>query len=233
MIRLGLAVLLTTGLQSAAASAQADDEPSSVEVNQVNAAPRAKLGETASPQVGSVDRSTTAPLQMSAPNERRQPVSQLTRSGDRRQTPQLYRGTRTAQPAEPLSIPAEGRTSAVAVVEGDDRCDPSGRAGQRPPACERVIETRSSEFTREVPVMSPEQRLLAEQRSRTGFGQQSAARRLATNSGDPDELSEQAIASVALRQGVTVADSEEEPAALSSDVAAIVQAIAQQAAEPR
>ena len=39
-------------------------------------------------------------------------------------------GRRSAQPSAPLSSPAEGRTGAVARVEGRDRCDPE--AGGRP-----------------------------------------------------------------------------------------------------
>lgn len=87
---------------------------------------------------------------------------QLTRPGQGATTPtQAARGVRSAQGVTPLSSPQEGRTSAVARVEGRDRCDQ--RPGVAPqPGCEAVIETRSAEFTApEVEPLSPEERLLS------------------------------------------------------------------------
>ena len=160
---------------------------------------------------------------------------QLAREGDRRTTPQLYRGGRTAQPLEALSRPAEGRTGAVTAVQGDDRCDPADARSRRSQACQRVIETRSAEFARPEPApLSPEQRLLSEQRNRDMRGDGAAARRLANNTGNPDELQDQAIASVALANSLPArAQQEEEPSRLSSETQALVQALVNQLTNPQ
>lgn len=134
-----------------------------------------------------------------------------------------------------MSQASEGWTAVVARVDGDDGCDPADPRSRREVSCAEVIETRSAEFPRPDPAeLSPEQRLLAEQRDRM-VSNQAAARRLAANGGNPDDLRDQGIASIALRGAIPVARNEEEerPAELSSDVAAIVQAIANAATGPR
>ena len=85
-------------------------------------------------------------------------------------------------------------------VEGDDRCDPATEdTAQRRRICANVIETRSAEFVRPEPVLSAEQRLLIDQQVRERTDSfQSAARRLASNAGDPDSRDEQGIASLVL-----------------------------------
>jgi hypothetical protein len=139
--------------------------------------------------------------QISAVGQSRGVPAQLTHeSGSGPAPAQLYRGGRTAQPAEALSSPSEGRTGAVARVEGRDRCDPAADGGQaQGRVCAQVIETRASEFERAEPVVSAEQKLLMEQRLREQASAEGAARRLATHGGDPDSLEEQGIASLVLR----------------------------------
>jgi hypothetical protein len=138
-------------------------------------------------QIGVENRSAAAPGQLSS-------------VGDRRRSPQLYQGGRTAAAAQPLSSPSQGRTGAVSPVGGTDSCDPARRRPNDSSRCSKVIETRSAEFNRaEAAPLSPEARLLVEQRNRVANGQ-GAARRLANNSADPDNLQDQAVASVALTQ---------------------------------
>lgn len=149
------------------------------------------------PQRG--DRESAPPQQLSASEESTPATPQLTREAESaRSAPQLYRGARTAQPSTPLSSPGEGRTAAVARVQGDDRCDPRAPEGESA-ACRRVIETRAAEFVRPAPTrLSPEQRLLGEQRMMPAISAQAAAQRLATNAANPNSIEDQSIASVVL-----------------------------------
>lgn len=128
---------------------------------------------------------------------------QLTREGRNiRSDDQLYRGGRSAQGADPLSRPSDGRTGAIARVGGSDRCDRAQTDAAVIRACARVIETRSGEFAQPRAVsLSPEQRLLVDQPLRDGQETtRSASRRLA-GEGQAETLEEQSVASVALRQG--------------------------------
>ncbi len=177
------------------------------------------------------DRLATSDVDPATRADPATPVPQLSDRRDRRGPVQLYRGGRTAQPSDPLSTPSQGRTSAVARVEGDDACDPA-RAEEREDArCARVIETRSAEFTPPEPTpLSPEQRLLVENRLRNS----DATRRLA-NSGSADTLGDQAIASVALdaaRPPDPAAPEEDPTQGLDPAVAAMVEAIARQVTPP-
>ncbi|WP_129794164.1 hypothetical protein [Sphingosinicella sp. CPCC 101087] len=192
-------------------------------------------------QIGVAPRSVRVPLppaptepvpvgQISAAEQSRGAPTQLTReSGSGPAPAQLYRGGRTAQPAEALSSPSEGRTGAVARVEGNDACDPAAEGGQaRGRVCEQVIETRASEFERAEPVVSAEQKLLMEQRLREqAVSAESAARRLATHGGNPDSLEEQGIASLVLRDVQPPAPPNEEspPEQTSPIIEAIVGAM--------
>lgn len=235
------ALAATAAAVPAAAQEQEQPQGSVTEASQINeigsTARSVSIDATEAPQLSEDRAATNAPQQLSDVNQSNRPVSQLSRNGDRRATPQLNRDGPTAEPTEALSAPEDGRTGAIARVEGDDRCDPGERGGRnRPAACARVIETRSSEFARTEPTpLSPEQRLLIEQRNRMTMGSQASARRLATNAGDPDEIQDQAIASVALRGAVPVTrnEDEEQPAELSAEVAALVQAIGNQVANPQ
>jgi len=177
------------------------------------------------------DRLATSDINPATRADPTAPVPQLSDRRDRRDPTQLYRGGRTAQPSEPLSTPSQGRTSAVARVEGDDACDPA-RADQRDAGrCARVIETRSAEFTPPEPTpLSPEQRLLVENRLLNA----DATRRLA-NSGSADTMADQAIASIALdaaRPPDPVRPEEDPTQGLDPAVAALVEAIARQVTPP-
>lgn len=130
-------------------------------------------------QIGSPGRTVAAAeVTPGARATRGTPPAQLARPGDTAPTTQLAPAARSARapaqlapdgrdarPPAPLSTPAQGRTAAVSRVEGRDRCDPAApaAAGAR---CDTVIETRGGEFpppSREP--LSPEQRLLVEQRT--------------------------------------------------------------------
>ncbi len=129
--------------------------------------------------------------------------SQLTPVGQSgRQTSQVSTAPRNAQPPHPLSRPEEGRTAAVARVEGKDRCDPANAQDKKSIECRHVIETRSAEFARPGPTeLSPEQKLLiVQQLLAAEGGLTSAARRLA-NSGDTEnDVAAMGVASVVLTQ---------------------------------
>jgi hypothetical protein len=143
-----------------------------------------------------------APPQLSSESESASPPAQLTAEPRNTRGPaQLYTGGRTAQPSEPLSRPSEGRTGAVTRVVGNDRCDPAAEAsGRSTSACASVIESRAAEFARPDPAaLSPEQRLLAEQRTREGGETtRDASRRLARSGEDTESDQAQAVASVVL-----------------------------------
>jgi hypothetical protein len=143
------------------------------------------------------------PPQLSAGEESTPGQSQLTsvdQSGN--QTSQVSTAPRNAQPPHPLSTPDEGRTAAVARVGGKDRCDPANAEDKKRAECKHVIETRSAEFARPSPgELSPEQKLLMDQRWVVGEDNLSSATRRLANSGDPDNsIESMAIASVVLNQ---------------------------------
>ncbi|MGZ8283682.1 MAG: hypothetical protein ACXWUN_12150, partial [Allosphingosinicella sp.] len=175
--------------------------------------------------------------QLSASGNSRERTNQLNREGRAGPAPvQLYRGGRTALPSEPLSRPSEGRTSAVAAVTGEDRCDPASREGEsRRPVCAQVIETRSAEFRRLEPVRSAEEALMIDQRQREqAASAEAAARRLADNSGDPDSFNEQSIAAVVLIDSRNFPEAREElPAEGSTSLAEAIAAAVTGTPPPR
>lgn len=146
---------------------------------------------------------------------------------------QLSRGG-TAESPTPLSRPSEGRTGQVARVEGTDRCAPDAK-GAKPAVCARVIETRAAEFARPTPpVLSPEQRLLVDQRLReAGLAGRAVAAGRADAATDPDRLESQALASIVLDQGVREGEAENAAAADAANLppaaAALIEAIVQRA----
>jgi hypothetical protein len=175
-------------------------------------------------------RSAAPASQLSSGAESRRAAPQLTgESRTARSGPQLYDGGRTAQPSEPLSRPSEGRTGAIAKVDGEDRCDPQ-RSADRALDCTGVIETRSAEFKRPAPAqLSPEERLLVEQRLRERpAGARGAARRLAEQGEDAGSLESQGVASVVLRNAAPAQrepQPRDETQGLSQEAAAVVNAI--------
>lgn len=186
-------------------------------------------------QIGERDRAIAAPqpaepgidaIQLSSGGELEPRADQLTSERLPRPQQQVYRGGRTAQPSDPLSRPYEGRTGTVVHVEGEDRCDAAEGEAGRPAACDQVIETRAAEFQRPDPAtLSAEQRLLAEQQTRERGSAQTAARRLAMGSADPDSLEEQAIASMVLPEPAVPVEERPAEESLSAEAAAIIQAI--------
>ncbi|MBX9815976.1 MAG: hypothetical protein A4S12_02240 [Proteobacteria bacterium SG_bin5] len=157
--------------------------------------------------------------QLNRREDARAPLPQVTRPEDRAANrggaPQLARPSRAVEATPPLSRPAEGRTAAVTPIQGRDRCDP--RAITPPPAeCARVIETRAAEFARTEPMLSPEQRLLADQRGPAPVNDQIAARRLAA-SGAATSLETQEIAAVVLSDRPTTRPVDPEPPAQRVD----------------
>lgn len=160
----------------------------------------------ASEQVSASQIAPSAPqpvAQLSTAAEREGGVAQLTADGDDATSgTQLTNGPRTAREPDPLSRPSEGRTGAVARVDGEDRCAANDRAA-RPTICARVIETRAADFNRPLaPVLSPEQRLLVGQRLReAGLAARAAdSRTINPSEIDPDRLEGQVLASAALER---------------------------------
>ncbi len=177
-----------------------------------------------------IERETAPPSQLSSQGESTPATRQLTRGGESTgSAPQLYRGGPTAQPSIPLSSPSEGRTAAVTRVQGEDRCDPRADRSAAGADCRRVIETRAAEFAAPEPTrLSPEQRLLGEQRMMSVGTVQAAAQRLATNAANPDAIEDQSIASVVLGSAPPPAPGrpDEEPAdGNSAAIEAIVSAV--------
>lgn len=165
----------------------------------------------------------------------REPIPTVPRDPTRRTTQattQLSRGPATAAASEPLSSPAQGRRQATERLSGRDRCDPqtTTAVGVVPAtSCARVIETRSGEFVRADPlVLSPEQRLLVDQRLRDGPStSQSAAQRIGKNEIDPTSMDVQGLASLALAipvgdSPVPVGEQTDAQAAATSLVEAII-----------
>lgn len=112
------------------------------------------------------------------------------------QPAQLSKG-RTAEAPAPLSRPADGRTVATTRVAGHDRCDPARE--NRAQACARVIENRAGEYARPDPLtLSPEQRLLVDQRLRAGqpSGSPFTPQPLDADKADPATLQGQTVAAI-------------------------------------
>lgn len=194
----GIAALLVMG------SAQSHPESQLTSAHQV--AQEQSPPEGRAP-VEQVPRSSQASSQVSDTSQLNQerrtvrPTTQLSAPADRGTPVQVYRGGRSAAPAEPLSKRSDSRPTATATIEGRDACDPenSTKAAKQPANCAHVIETRSEEFRQVERTLSPEERLLIEQRSRER-GNAITARRMATGSVNPDSPEDQAIAAIALDQ---------------------------------
>lgn len=165
------------------------------------------------------------PGQLSSPVEARQAPRQLD-TGPRTVSapPQLAPAGRTALSPPPLSRRADGRVVATERLGGHDRCDPA-RASADAARCAQVVENRAADFARPRPVLSPEQKLLVEQRlGEPPRSLDTAMRRLVRNEGDPDSSDAQAIAAAALTgQASTAAPTKVETGAAAD--APVVEAI--------
>lgn len=151
---------------------------------------------------------------------------------------QVSTDARSATEPTGISRPVDGRVGGVGTVErvaGDDLCAPSAMdraGGGRPDVCKRVIETRSAQFARpERPTLSPEQRLLIDQRVREAPTLRGTRdRRFEPRATDPDRADDQAIASMVLdRAGleaaVAAAGAVEQTQALPADAATLIDVI--------
>lgn len=198
-------------LCSLALAAPAGAQPGTVEVSQI--APSAPA---TAPDAGlQVEAGPRAPLLTPAP---------VDPAAARRPVQQLSDGRPSAEAAPALSKRDQSRPLPGTAIGGTDRCDPAARQRVRGDSCEAVIEARSAEFGRAPPPLSPEQRLLLEQRVLTPApGQDGTARRLAQPGGA--SFDDQAVASIALRQSAppTASDKKEEvPGGLSQEQAAAI-----------
>jgi len=154
------------------------------------------------PASASSDRSlSTTTFQVTVEAGRLRPAPQLaTERPAATGSAQLYTGRRSAEPSEALSSPRDGRRVAVTRIEGHDRCDPSAQAS--PAAnrvCATVIESRAGDYAKPDPTeLSPEQRLLVDQRTRSAVASGDASRRTGDAIAEPDSVEAQGIASAAL-----------------------------------
>lgn len=156
-------------------------------------------------QIGTAvpERSEAPQPQISATADSSPRETQLTtKQASLRQPSQVTKAGRTAEPPQPISRREDGRTAAVEVVEGDDRCDSANQQAMRAASCKQVIESRAGEFARPSPtVLSPEQRLLVDHRLRLSGDTIAEATEQLARSGDSDaSLEAMAVASIALGQ---------------------------------
>lgn len=129
------------------------------------------------------------------------PVAQLaTDTKTASAVPQIYRGERTAAASAPLSSSVEGKPQPVARLSGHDACDPARGDSAKNAECSNAIETRSDEFAREAPTtLTPEQKLLIDQRQLEGINDPAAAvRRIGRNEVDANDSASQGVASLIL-----------------------------------
>lgn len=222
MIRLGsflAAIILPTGLafgQAVTEVSQVSDGRPSVAVDSL---PSAESTEQPA-QVSHDIRNPTAETQLTAGQASRQQPAQL--SNDRP----------SAQGAQPLSRPSDGRTAAVEHVQGKDRCDPANSKAKQSETCKQVLETRADDYTRPHPTeLTPEQRLLLDQElEHAGETVADATRRLATSGETDDSNDAMGIAAIVLRQNAPRTEPKPDKAqdpATDAAVQAIVQIITQ------
>lgn len=181
------------------------------------------------PPASPANASAEAPDQLGSSNESTSATSQLSgKATSAAPAQQVSTAPRDARPPQPLSRPSDGRTAAVEAVRGEDRCD-AARTDQNRTQCAEVIENRAAQFSRrEAPVLSPEQKLLADQRTRESAADfEQAARRLAKSGETDNSLESLGIASVVLGSPAAPPKKREEPddPAKSEATQAIINAI--------
>lgn len=198
-------LLLTVSALPAAVHAQAttDRDSSIAQISTASSVP---------PPAAQEQASAEAPDQLGSSNESSSPTDQLSgTAASSAPTRQVSTAPRDARPPQPLSRPSEGRTAAVEAVRGKDRCD-AARADQNR-KCADVIENRAAQFSRrEAPVLSPEQKLLADQQTRESAADfEQAARRLAKSGQTDNSLESLGVASVVLSSPGEPPKKEENP----------------------
>lgn len=166
-----------------AAAATQEDEP------RVLASPPRDAATAEVDQVAAREARAPAPTQVSPPAERAARAAL---------PPQVAPAGRSAEPSAPLSSRGHSRPAPATPIAGRDRCDAT--EAKSDPACLHVIEARAAEFAAPGrPSLSPEQRLLIDQRVReTPAGIAGAAARVARNDIDPNSPDQQGISSVVL-----------------------------------
>ena len=212
-IRRTIMMALTIGTIAASTSLAAAAVQSSARRADVTAPPGGQLvdgngapsRDAAAPQLPAavIEDAAAQPTQITPRRARNDATPQLNRERrNARAGAQLYQGRRTAQSSEPLSRPAEGRRQGLVRIAGKDRCDPATSGSKPAEACEHVIETRAAEFERRSPlILSPEQRLLVDQRLRDAPSTaEMAVRRIGRNDIDADAADAQSVASLVLNQ---------------------------------
>lgn len=219
---IGLAAFVAAAVQAGPAPPQETPD-----VMQLTPAIMSAEIDTVAPQ-----HTTEAPSQISANSDSKPGETQLTSKRASRQQPkQLSTDPLDAKGAPAISKPSDGRTAAVELVNGDDRCDPAVPAARQPEACKKVIETRADDYTRPSPTeLSPEQKLLIDQQLREQTdGVAEAAQKLAKSGEADDSTESMGIAAIVLRQSAPPPeepDKQKDPAQDAAAQAAI-QAISQ------
>lgn len=146
------------------------------------------------------DDRTTPPSQISRSGGDSRPVAQAGVRDRATGTGQLATG-RSAQAAAPLSSTRQSTPAPVVRLTGKDRCD-AATDGRTPAICADAIETRAAEFQRPNPLtLSPEQRLLVDQRVRAAQGGPGGAARGLAGEIDENAIESQSIAAMALNRG--------------------------------
>lgn len=173
----------------------------------------------------SVDRTLAEPP---LPVRRSAPPAQLSSDADNGAPAQLSDpGSKDLRPAA-VSSKADSKPGAVVHLKGHDRCDPQ-LDERRLAECRRILELRADEFHAPAPPqLSPEERLLAQQRAAEFAAHTPAQRLRMATKGEPDAdlTSNQVLASIYLDSNTPPAQPAETPApGDASDAAAILKAI--------
>lgn len=172
-----------------------------------------------------VDRTLAEPP---LPVRRSAPPAQLSSDADNGAPAQLSDpGSKDLRPAA-VSSKADSKPGAVVHLKGHDRCDPQ-LDERRLAECRRILELRADEFHAPAPPqLSPEERLLAQQRAAEFAAHTPAQRLRMATKGEPDAdlTSNQVLASIYLDSNTPPAQPAETPApGDASDAAAILKAI--------
>lgn len=114
---------------------------------------------------------------------------------------------RSARGVSDLSARVDSAPGAVAVLSGNDACDPQNRPALldavMAESCRRILELRAAEFDAPAPpVLSAEQRIIVEQQRRNtgqeGLKTDDMTARALARASDPDSRSSQELASLVL-----------------------------------
>jgi hypothetical protein len=177
------------------------------------------------PPAQMVDRTLAEPA---LPARRSAPPAQLSSDADNSAPAQLSDpGSKDLHTAA-VSSKADSKPGAVVHLQGHDRCDPQ-LDERRLAECRRILELRADEFHAPAPPqLSPEERLLAQQRAAEFAAHTPAQRLRMATKGEPDAdlTSNQVLASIYLDSNTPPAQpAEPSVPGDASDAAAILKAI--------